>query len=46
MRLEGTCKIHSSLGVEYQFGEFSINQECLVFEQNYSFGGKNERFSR
>lgn len=43
MRLEGTWKIHSSLGVEYQFGEFSINQECLVFEQNYSFGGKKRK---
>lgn len=43
MRLEGTCKIRSILGVEYQFGEFSVDNGYLVFEQNYSFGGKKRK---
>ncbi|WP_270998955.1 RpiR family transcriptional regulator [Listeria seeligeri] len=43
MKLEGTCKIYSTLGLEYQFGEFYIDRDYLVFDQNFSLGMKKRQ---
>lgn len=37
MQLEGICKVHSGMGMEYQYGEFYIDRDYLVFEQNYGY---------
>ncbi|WP_167629993.1 hypothetical protein [Listeria valentina] len=37
MQLEGICKVHSGIGMEYQYGEFYIDRDYLVFEQNYGY---------
>ncbi|AIS61094.1 hypothetical protein [Listeria ivanovii] len=43
MKIEGVCKIYSSLGLEYQFGEFYIDRDYLVFDQNFSLGMKKRQ---
>lgn len=43
MKLEGVCKVYSALGVEYQFGEFYIDRDYLVFDQNYSLAMKKRQ---
>ncbi|WP_239253672.1 hypothetical protein [Listeria ilorinensis] len=36
MKIEGTCKILTELGVEYQFGICYIERDYLVFEHGLS----------
>ncbi|WP_099221789.1 hypothetical protein [Listeria costaricensis] len=36
MKIEGTCKISTALGMEYQFGIFYIERDYLVFEHGLS----------
>ncbi|ECQ6353552.1 TPA_asm: RpiR family transcriptional regulator [Listeria innocua] len=43
MKLDGVCKISSALGMEYQFGEFYIDRDYLVFDQNFSLGMKKRQ---
>ncbi len=42
MKLDGVCKINSALGMEYQFGEFYIDRDYLVFDQDFSLGMKKK----
>ncbi|EUJ28864.1 putative RpiR family transcriptional regulator [Listeria floridensis FSL S10-1187] len=37
MKVEGVCKVYSDIGMEYRYGEFYIDRDYLVFEQNYSY---------
>lgn len=43
MKLDGVCKVNSALGMEYQFGEFYIDRDYLVFDQNFSLGMKKRQ---
>lgn len=43
MKLDGVCKINSALGMEYQFGEFYIDRDYLVFDQDFSLGMKKRQ---
>ncbi|EAE5922197.1 RpiR family transcription regulator [Listeria monocytogenes FSL J1-208] len=43
MKLDGVCKINSAFGMEYQFGEFYIDRDYLVFDQNFSLGMKKRQ---
>lgn len=43
MKLDGVCKINSALGMEYQFGEFYIDRDYLVFDQDFSLGMKKDK---
>lgn len=45
MIVEGICKVYSEIGMEYQYGEFYVERDYLVFEQNYSYGlGKRHTY--
>lgn len=45
MIVSGICKVYSGIGMEYQYGEFYVERDYLVFEQNYSYGlGKRHTY--
>lgn len=43
MRVEGMCKVSMNIGVEFQYGEFYLERDYLVFDRNYSLGMKKRQ---
>ncbi|MBC1499076.1 RpiR family transcriptional regulator [Listeria weihenstephanensis] len=43
MRVEGMCKVTANFGMEFQYGEFYLERDYLVFDRNYSFGMKKRQ---
>ncbi|WP_185342819.1 RpiR family transcriptional regulator [Listeria rocourtiae] len=43
MRVAGMCKVAANFGMEFQYGEFYLERDYLVFDRNYSMGMKKRQ---
>lgn len=43
MRVQGMCKVTANFGMEFQYGEFYLERDYLVFDRNYSLGLKKRQ---